>query len=198
MFFNMGFFVMKSMSFDQVKEKCVSSYRNVERKMNVRIKKARFLGQIYRMGRIVGLEPMNERFTAACVNLFTISAIYCRQDGPVCKDRNRLQLSVVEFDNLSFIDFRGEFTSFRKSGEGSFDLVGVDGDISRDGRLGIDGLKNDFQRLGSILEGDGIIDRDEIGRDIDLLAVDGDMTVGDKLSGLSSGSCKTHSEDKIV
>ena len=30
----------------------------------------------FNMGRIVGIEPMHERFTAACVNLFTISAMY--------------------------------------------------------------------------------------------------------------------------
>ncbi len=30
---------------------------------------------IARMGRIMGLEPTNDRFTAGCVNHFTISAI---------------------------------------------------------------------------------------------------------------------------
>lgn len=110
----------------------------------------------------------------------------------------RLELSVVEFNNLCFIDFTGKFISFWKSGICSFDLVAVDADICRNGWLCVDGFKNNLEVLGGILEGDDIIDGDDIAWDVNLLAIDGHMTMGDKLSGLSAGSGKTHSIDKVI
>ena len=57
------------------------------------LKQWKFQDQYVPMGRIVGIEPMHERFTAACVNLFTISAKSCRKfpsQQPIYSTESRL------------------------------------------------------------------------------------------------------------
>ena len=109
-----------------------------------------------------------------------------------------LQLTVVEFDDLRLIDISRKFGTLRITDVLSFDLVEVDSDESEDGRLLGDVLGDDLQGLRSILEGDDIIDAADVGRDVDLLAVDNDMSVADELTGLTAGSSKAHTVDKVV
>ena len=114
------------------------------------------------------------------------------------RNANRLQLSVVEFNDLAFIDIGVELASLGETEELALELVDIDFDIGGNLGLLVDSFLDDLQGLAGFLEGDDIVDGAEIGRDIDLLAVDGDMAMVDKLTGLPSGRGEAKAVDKVV
>lgn len=110
---------------------------------------------------------------------------------------SRLQQAVVVFDDLSFVDVQRKFVSLRQAGEGSGEFLVVDGDVSRDGRLSFDGFLDDLQRAG-LDESDDVSDFAEIGRDVDFLAVHGNVAMVDQLAGSGAGAGESHAIDEVV
>lgn len=108
-----------------------------------------------------------------------------------------LELAVVEFDDLAFLDVAGELVALRKAGEGAFELFGVDFDVSNGSGLGIHGLFDDFQRAIAF-EADDVVDLAKVRGDVNLLAVDEDVAVIDELTGAGAGAGEAHAIDEVV
>ena len=120
------------------------------------------------------------------------------------RDEARLSLcsagseqAVVPLDDLGFLDIEREFVTLWHAEEGSLELLSVDGDES-DGRwAGIHGFL-DALEWGLFFEGDHIVDFAEVGRDINLLAVDKDVAVVDELTGSCASAGESDAIDEVV
>ena len=109
----------------------------------------------------------------------------------------RLQQAVVVLDDLRFIDVLRELIALRKTNEGAGELLRFDFDVTRNSRFAIEGLFHALKRSG-LFEGDDIIDLAEIGRNIDLLAVNSDVAMVHKLTSRGSRAGKAHTEDEVI
>ena len=107
-------------------------------------------------------------------------------------------LSVVVFDNEGLVDFLVEFGSFRKAYECAFSVFLVNFDECRCGDICFKSVGDACHVSGTLTDGDDISGLEFDGRDIDLLAVDLNVTVVDELSGAFACSCETKSVDDIV
>ena len=108
-----------------------------------------------------------------------------------------LELAVVEFDDLAFLNVGGQFVALRQTEEGAGELLGVHFDVADGSGLGIEGFLHHLE--GAVaFEGDDVVDGAKVGRDIDLLAIDEDMAVVDELAGAGASAGEAHAIDEVV
>ena len=149
------------------------------------------------LGRVARIELVHVGFTDQCVKPLHHTR---HEDAPRRARTSRLvyRLTVVEFDDLGFIDLRRELGTLGKPYQLAFELGFVKADVGHEVGGLLLGILYDLQALGFLLEGDHIADLDQEGGNVDLLAVNGDMTVGDQLTGLLAGQGEAEPKDYIV
>ena len=110
---------------------------------------------------------------------------------------NGSEQAVVPLDDLGFLNLEREFVTLWHAEEFAGEFVRVDFDEANGGWTGFHGFLDALQ-WGLFLEGDHIVDLAEVGRDVDLLAIDEDVSVVDELTGTCAGAGESDAIDEVV
>jgi hypothetical protein len=95
------------------------------------------------------------------------------------------------------ISFGRKLVALRQTIEGAAKLSSINRDIGRGKRFAIEGFLDDLERA-LLFEGDDIADFAEIARNVDLLAIHGDVTVIDKLTSSGASAGEAHPVDEVI
>jgi len=115
----------------------------------------------------------------------------------VCESSKGLQFAVVVLDDRGFVDIERELVALGEPGEGSGELVGIDGDVADGSGPGLHGFLDHFERA-FLFEADDVADLAEAGSDIALLAIHEDVAVVHELTGAGAAAGESHAIDEVV
>ena len=107
-------------------------------------------------------------------------------------------LSREELDDELVIDFNGQLFTIRHSGEVAVQLSWSPRGTGRQSRRAPEVVGKRFDLTRFFFQRDLVADLNLVGRDVDLLAIHADVTVGDKLARHTNGVAEAGSVNQVV